>query len=73
MLAYYAIANASAFTLTAQEGRPPRAVPVVGLVGCAVLALSLPATSVICSAAVLGLGALWYGLRRTIAYRSHRR
>ncbi|MCQ4083923.1 APC family permease [Streptomyces sp. RB6PN25] len=73
VLAYYAIANASAFTLTAQEGRPPRAVPVVGLVGCAVLAFSLPVISVISGAAVLGLGALWYGLRRAIAHRSHRR
>jgi basic amino acid/polyamine antiporter, APA family len=41
VLAYYAIANASALTLTRAEHRPPRIVPVLGLVGCLVLAASL--------------------------------
>src|SRR5207248_2342652 len=34
VLAYYAIANASAWTLTPSEGRPPRLIPVVGAAGC---------------------------------------
>jgi APA family basic amino acid/polyamine antiporter len=41
VLAYYAIANASALTLTRAENRPPRIVPVLGLVGCLVLGVSL--------------------------------
>ena len=57
VLVYYAIANCSAFTL----GR--RMVPVVGLVGCLVLAFALPWASVLAGAAVLAVGALLYYLR----------
>ncbi|MET8126422.1 APC family permease [Streptomyces sp. NPDC005231] len=64
VLAYYAIANASAWTLTPQEGRPIRLVPVIGLAGCAVLAFSLPLGTVISGAAVLLLGAAVHGLQR---------
>ncbi|MYQ82685.1 MULTISPECIES: APC family permease [unclassified Streptomyces] len=64
VLAYYAIANASAFTLTKEEGRPSRLVPVIGLTGCATLAFALPASTVISGATVLILGATVYGLRK---------
>ncbi len=63
VLVYYAIANASAWTLTAAESRPPRAVPVVGLGGCLLLAFTLPSSSVIAGAGVLTLGAAAYGVR----------
>ncbi|KOU29070.1 hypothetical protein ADK53_32925 [Streptomyces sp. WM6373] len=46
MLAYYASANASAWTLAPDEGRPARIIPVVGLAGCLVLAFAVPASSV---------------------------
>ncbi|MBC2905521.1 APC family permease [Streptomyces cupreus] len=69
VLAYYAIANASAFTLTPAEGRPPRIIPVLGLAGCLVLAFALPLTSVVSGAAVLALGAGAYGVRRAVAAR----
>jgi basic amino acid/polyamine antiporter, APA family len=61
VLVYYAIANA--WTLTAAEARPPRAVPVLGLVGCLLLAFTLPGSSVIAGAGVLALGAAGYGVR----------
>ncbi|MBP2707981.1 APC family permease [Microbispora sp. RL4-1S] len=64
VLVYYAIANASAWTLTPAEGRPPRPVPVVGLAGCLVLALALPGASVVSGVAVLAVGAAVYGVRR---------
>jgi APA family basic amino acid/polyamine antiporter len=64
VLTYYAIANASAFTLTRAESRPPRWVPVLGLVGCAVLAFSLPMPSVVSGIAVLLAGAGVWALRR---------
>jgi APA family basic amino acid/polyamine antiporter len=64
VLAYYAIANASAWTLTKEEGRPSRPVPVVGLTGCAALAFALPAGTVVSGTAVLLLGAALYGLRK---------
>jgi basic amino acid/polyamine antiporter, APA family len=71
VLAYYAIANASALTLDHAAGT--RAVPVVGLVGCLVVAASLPATTVLTGVAVLALGAAVWGLRRTLRGRDHRR
>lgn len=41
VLVYYAIANASALTLGLDEGRPRRLIPLVGLIGCVVLAFAL--------------------------------
>ncbi|MFF9685846.1 APC family permease [Streptomyces sp. NPDC014623] len=70
VLVYYAVANASAFTLTPEEGRPARVIPVVGLAGCLVLACALPVSSVVSGAAVLAAGAAWYGVRRRFAARS---
>ena len=67
VLIYYAIANLSAATLRKEEGRPPRVVPVLGLIGCVVLAASLPAASVIAGLVVLACGAAVYGLRRVAA------
>jgi APA family basic amino acid/polyamine antiporter len=64
VLVYYAIANASAATLTADEGRPVRVVPAVGVLGCVALALALPWPSLTAGAAVLAVGAAIYALRR---------
>jgi APA family basic amino acid/polyamine antiporter len=64
VLGYYAVANASAFTLRRDEHRPARRIPVLGLVGCLVLAASLPLTSVLTGLGVLALGAAVYGVRR---------
>ncbi|MBB2741237.1 UNVERIFIED_ORG: APA family basic amino acid/polyamine antiporter [Microbispora rosea subsp. rosea] len=66
VLVYYAIANASAWTLGRDEGRPPRAVPAVGLAGCLILAFALPLSSVVSGAAVLAAGAAVYALRRAV-------
>ena len=63
VLGYYGLANASAATLTAAERRPPRWLPTVGLLGCVVLAVSLPLTSVIAGTAVLVTGAAVYAAR----------
>ncbi|MBM7438564.1 APC family permease [Streptomyces sp. HB132] len=64
VLAYYAVANAAAFTLTRAEGRPPRAVPIVGTLGCVALAFALPPASVTSGAGVLALGAAIYGIHK---------
>ncbi|WP_031044233.1 APC family permease [Streptomyces sp. NRRL F-5650] len=66
VLAYYAVANASAWTLTPAEGRPPRIVPVLGAAGCLVLAFALPGASVLWGSVVLALGAAAYGARRIL-------
>ncbi|MBF9521305.1 transporter [Mycobacterium sp. MHSD3] len=64
VLVYYAVANASAWTLAPAEGRPPRIVPALGLAGCVVIALSLPRPSVVAGAAVLAVGIVIYAVRR---------
>ncbi|WP_411088181.1 APC family permease [Streptomyces sp. 061-3] len=69
VLAYCAVANASAWTLGRGEGRPARIVVVTGLAGCLVLALALPLSSVLADALVLALGAAAYGVRRAVAAR----
>ncbi|MGW5470730.1 APC family permease [Streptomyces chartreusis] len=68
VLAYYAVANASAWTL----GSAPtaRVVPAVGLLGCVVLAFSLPGVSVAVGAGVLAVGVAAYGVRRWVAGRA---
>ncbi|WP_254893653.1 APC family permease [Nocardia donostiensis] len=66
VLLYYAVANAAAATLTRAEGRPIRAIPVVGLAGCLVLASTLPGQSVVAGAAIVAAGALIYAIRRRL-------
>jgi basic amino acid/polyamine antiporter, APA family len=68
VLVYYAVTNASALTLPPGQRRQPRAVAAAGLAGCALLALSLPATTVLTGAAVLAaccLARLAAGVRQT--------
>lgn len=64
VLLYYAVANASALRLSPAERRPPLPVPLVGLAGCATLALSLPPASVLAGLAATATGAALYPLRR---------
>ena len=56
VLLYYAIANASAWTQTADHRRWPRWVQGAGLAGCLVLAATLPMGSVFAGALVVGVG-----------------
>jgi len=66
VLTYYAIANASAWTLHGDERRWPRALAGTGLVGCIVLAVTLPAVSVLGGVLVLAAGvAVWITGRRS--------
>jgi APA family basic amino acid/polyamine antiporter len=64
VLAYYAIANAAAWTLPRGHARGARVVPALGLVGCIVVALALPWQSVAQGAIVLAAGALVFIARR---------
>ncbi|MEV7245538.1 amino acid permease [Streptomyces sp. NPDC093248] len=67
VLAYYAVANASAWTLG--PALRARVVPALGLLGCATLAFALPAVSVAVGAGVLVVGVVAYGVRRWWAGR----
>jgi APA family basic amino acid/polyamine antiporter len=63
VLAYYAIANASAFTLPRTQRRGPRVLPLLGVLGCVTLAATLPARSTLPGAGVLVVGALVFAAR----------
>ena len=58
VLTYYAVANASALTQQPPHRRYPRVVPVVGLLGCVVLAFAVPTTSLVAGLVVLAIGLL---------------
>ena len=64
VLAYYAIANASALTLDSRERQWPRWLAGCGLVGCTALALSLPVASVIEGSVLLLAGAAAFAVRK---------
>lgn len=59
VLTYYAIANASAWTL-----RAGRVIPAAGLTACVVLAFTLPPSSVVSGCAVLAAGAAAWFVRK---------
>ncbi|OBB86746.1 APC family permease [Mycobacterium sp. 852002-30065_SCH5024008] len=63
VLIYYAVANASAFTLRPDEGRPLPVIPLTGLVGCVLLAFAMPLSSVLSGVTVLGMGIAGYAIR----------
>jgi APA family basic amino acid/polyamine antiporter len=69
VLVYYAVANAAAFSQPATERRWPRALNVVGLIGCLVLVATLPIAAV-------GAGLLMFAVglgARAVARRNERR
>jgi basic amino acid/polyamine antiporter, APA family len=64
VLVYYAVANASAWTLPGPARRWLRPLSALGLLGCLVLAVSLPRASVLTGTAVLLLGLALRALSR---------
>lgn len=58
VLIYYAIANVSAFTQPAEQRRWPRALNVLGALGCLVLIATLPLASVIAGLVMFAAGLL---------------
>jgi APA family basic amino acid/polyamine antiporter len=56
VLAYYGIAHVAAYRQRSEERWLPRAVQIVGLVGCAALAVSLPLGAVLTTLGVLAVG-----------------
>lgn len=63
VLSYYAIANASAWTLAPEQRLWPRALAAAGLVGCVTLACTLPARTALSGAVVLAAGAAVWAIR----------
>lgn len=65
ILAYYAIANASAWTLPKGHARGSRALPAIGITGCITLAATLPVATIAAGTAILALGVIvWATSRR---------
>lgn len=62
VLLYYAVANASAWTL--DPSARSRVTPTLGLIGCLLLAFYLPSGSVVAGAAVAALGAAVFAVPR---------
>lgn len=65
VLLYYAVANASAYTLASHPGYAPKWLNAVGFVACLLLAFTLPPASVLTMTAVLaaGVAGRWLVLR----------
>jgi basic amino acid/polyamine antiporter, APA family len=65
VLTYYALANASAWTLSPRERRWPRWLAACGVVGCAVLAGTLPASAIVGGLGLFVVGSVaWLATRR---------
>jgi len=63
VLLYYAIANAAAMTLGADQRRATILLPLAGLFGCVLIASSLPLVAVVSGAIMLGFGVAAYRVR----------
>jgi APA family basic amino acid/polyamine antiporter len=70
VLTYYGIANASAFTQPRSQRRWPRALNVLGVVGCTTLAVTLPLMSIVAALVVLGVGLGGRAVRKLLRRRS---
>ncbi|MDR6865645.1 APA family basic amino acid/polyamine antiporter [Microbacterium resistens] len=69
VLLYYFVANAAAFAQRPEGRRLPRALPVVGAIGCLTLVLALPPLSSAIGAAVVAVGLLLRALRLSLDRR----
>src|SRR4029450_6198068 len=70
VLTYYGIANAAAFTQPRSQRRWPRALNVLGVVGCTTLAVTLPLMSIVAALVVLGVGLGGRAVRKLLRRRS---
>jgi len=72
VLLYYVVANLSALTQTRADRRYPRALQVVGALGCLVLVATLPPESIAVGLAVLLVGVVYRLGRMRVAARGGR-
>lgn len=68
ILTYYAITNAAALKLQASERRWSPVIAVIGLVGCVVLAVTLPITQFVIALGIGMIGVIW----RQVLQRHHK-
>ena len=70
VLTYYLVANLAAFTQPPPQRRFPRWLQVLGAVGCGVLVVTLPVSSVVAGVAVAVVGLAYRMIRLSSATRS---
>lgn len=70
VLVYYAIAHLAALRQPATQRWLPRALPVIGFIGCLVLAVNLPWPGVVAAAGWLGVGLAARRIRLAVAARA---
>jgi APA family basic amino acid/polyamine antiporter len=63
VLLYYLIANAAAYTQTSDRRRFPRALQIMGMIGCAVLVVTLPWTAVLGGILIFAIGIVYRAVR----------
>jgi APA family basic amino acid/polyamine antiporter len=68
ILLYYAIANATAWTLKGKERLWPRWMAGAGLISCITIAFSLPVLSIVGGSALFILGAIYYLGRHHLSF-----
>jgi APA family basic amino acid/polyamine antiporter len=73
VLGYYAIANASAWTLAGDERRFPKFISGAGVAGCVALAISLPWETVVTGGALFAAGIAVYAARRFLTAKGRDR
>jgi APA family basic amino acid/polyamine antiporter len=66
VLLYYLVANLSAFTQDMAHRRFPRALQVLGAIGCLVLVATLPVTAVAAGGVVFAVGLLGRWVRQAL-------
>lgn len=59
VLLYYLVANLAAFTQRPDQRRYPRALPVIGAMGCVVLVVTLPIVGSVTGVGVLAIGVVY--------------
>jgi basic amino acid/polyamine antiporter, APA family len=63
VLLYYLIANAAAYTQTSDRRRVPRALQIIGMIGCAILVVTLPWTAVLGGILIFAIGIAYRAIR----------
>jgi len=63
VLLYYLIANAAAYTQPSDRRRFPRALQIMGMIGCAVLVVTLPWTAVLGGILIFAIGIGYRAIR----------
>ena len=73
VLIYYLIANAAAYTQSADRRRFPRFMQIIGMAGCGTLVLTLPLRAVVGGAAMFAVGIGYRAIRLKISRTSRER